>query len=198
MKKLLFINSSTNNNKSRTYALSKFFISKLIDKFEVKEIDLYDLDISPINDEFVKNRTSLQSKGDFSSSIFDLAKEFAQADLVVFSAPLWDLSFPSILKVYFEQISVCGITFDITGTGYKGLCKANRAVYISTAGGIYEENLGATYVKALMQMFGINEFTEVTALGIDIYNADLEKILESSRQKLELISKELLKTKKSV
>ena len=41
--------------------------------------------------------------------MFDLAKQFAEADEVIIAAPFWDLSFPAALKQYFEQINVLGI-----------------------------------------------------------------------------------------
>ena len=40
------------------------------------------------------------------------AKDFAEADVIVVAAPYWDLSFPSILKVFFEHINVLKLVFD--------------------------------------------------------------------------------------
>ena len=41
-----------------------------------------------------------------------LAKKIAAADRIVIAAPFWDMSFPSALKVFFENMSLFGVAFD--------------------------------------------------------------------------------------
>ena len=61
--------------------------------------------------------------------MFSLAKEFAIADTIVIAAPYYDLSFPAMLKQYFEQINVLGVTFTYSDSGIpEGLCKARRSI----------------------------------------------------------------------
>ena len=54
--------------------------------------------------ETLKKRTALIESGDYSDRMFDYAKQFASADTIVIAAPYWDLSFPALLKTYFENI----------------------------------------------------------------------------------------------
>ena len=114
--------------------------------------------------------------------MFYLANQFAKADEIIIAAPFWDLSFPAALKQYFEQINVIGVTFRYTPEGVpKGLCRAKRLTYITTAGGEYvPDEYGFGYVKALAQNFyGIRDVNLIKATGLDIVGADVEKIINS-------------------
>ncbi len=108
---------------------------------------LYELDLAPLScQETVERKRT------------DIAN--AQADEIVVAAPYWDSKFPSILKVYLEHVCVTGITFHYVGYETQGLCKAKKAVYISTAGGfVGAHHLGEEYIQTVFQaMFSIPEF----------------------------------------
>lgn len=99
------------------------------------------------------------------------------------AAPYWDMSFPAILKAYFEQINVIGVTFKYSDKGIPvGLCRAKRLTYVTTAGGpIFSDEYGFGYVKALAQGFyGINEVCLVKAEGLDEIGVDVDEILEKA------------------
>ena len=102
------------------------------------------------------------------------------------AAPYWDLSFPAVLKQYFEHICVRGITFMYNAEGIpQGLCRAHELVYITTAGGDpIPWDYGYGYVKALAESyFGIRDVRLIQAAGLDMVGADTETILaESIRQ----------------
>ena len=88
--------------------------------------------------------------------MFKYAKQFADSDTIVIAAPYWDLMFPALLKIYFEAITVTGITFKYSPEGQPiGLCKAKRLIYLTTAGGrVFDElNLGFDYSKKLATLF---------------------------------------------
>ena len=119
--------------------------------------------------------------------MFEQARLFASADKIVIAAPYWDLSFPAVLKQYIEQINVLGITFVYTPEGVpKGLCKGSELYYITTAGGDYmPEGYGFGYVKALAENFyGINDVKIIKATGLDIYGANIEKIISDTIDKI--------------
>jgi FMN-dependent NADH-azoreductase len=120
--------------------------------------------------------------------VFDLARQFSEAETIVIAAPYWDLSFPASLKQYFEQVNVVGITFRYTEEGIPvGLCKADRIFYVSTAGGGYvPEEFGFGYVKALAQgYYGIGDVQLTEAVGLDIYGADVAAIMEAAEETIE-------------
>ena len=95
----------------------------------------------------------------------------------------WDLSFPAILKAYFEQVNVLGLTFEYTDEGIpRGLCKAKKLIYVTTAGGsIISDEYGYGYVRALAQGFyGIADVCQVKAEGLDMIGADVKEILNKA------------------
>ncbi|HBE08947.1 MAG TPA: ACP phosphodiesterase, partial [Lachnospiraceae bacterium] len=123
------------------------------------------------------------AKEEWSDPMFDLARQFAAADTIVVAAPYWDLSFPAALKQYFEQINAMGITFQYTPEGTpEPLCKADKLYYVMTAGGAFvPEEYGFGYVKTLAQSFyGIGQVKLIKALGLDIYGADVEQIIDEA------------------
>ena len=147
---ILFINACV-RGESRTKRLAEKLLEKL--NRPVEEVRLEDISFPVANEDFLGMRDRLVSEGSFDNPVFDLARQFSEAETIVIAAPYWDLSFPASLKQYFEQVNVVGITFRYTEEGIpEGLCKADRIFYVSTAGGIYvPTEFGFGYVKALAQ-----------------------------------------------
>ena len=112
MAKILFINACVREN-SRTLELSKYVLSKL--NGDIEEVKLFDLNILPLDKKGLEIRENAVITKDFSSNYFTLAKQFANANTIVIAAPYWDLSFPAVLKSYFENITVNGLTFAYGG-----------------------------------------------------------------------------------
>ena len=175
---ILCVDASVRND-SRTKRLADAVLSKL--NGPVEYVKLKDIAF-PVSDEsFLKKRDELIASGAFDDDSFILARQFADADTIVIVAPYWDLSFPASLKQYIETINVLGITFEYTADGYpRGLCKADRLYYVMTAGGNYvPEEYGYGYIRDLAQSFyGIKDVELIKAVGLDIFGADPEKIIE--------------------
>ena len=184
---ILFINACPRKD-SRTKNLADYLLSKFNDN--VQERNLTKTTLSPLSEEMLERRTELANKKDFNHPIFDLAKEFAAADTIVIAAPFWDLSFPSILKIYIENINVVGITFAYNKDGTPcGLCKAKKLYYVTTAGGsIFNEAFGYGYIKELAQKFYyIPEIHCIKAENLDIENANVEQILHDTKRYIDTI-----------
>ena len=92
------------------------------------------------------------------------------------AAPFWDLSFPALLKIYIENVSVDGITFKSTAEGLKGLCRGTELVFLTTRGGIYSEGndweQGVPYLAAIQKFFGFDRFHAIAADGLDVQGFD--------------------------
>lgn len=187
--KTLLVNACTRGEASRTYQLAQAYLGDT----PYEEVKLTDLNLVPYNQEMVEKRTQLQLAGDFSDPLFDLAKQFADADEIVIAAPYWDLSFPSMLKVYVEHITVNGIVFHYTEEGRpEGLCGAKRLIYIMTAGGPgSSQNYGYEYFQGLAQMFGIHDTYCVSADMLDVVGMDAAKILADACDRARKLNAEL-------
>lgn len=137
---------------------------------DIQIVELGKLGLTPLDGEALRERDNLIRAQDFGSEQFLLARQFRDADEVLIAAPFWDLSFPSLLKVYLEQIMVNGLTFGYDEQGRcHGFCRAERLLYFSTCGGFYgERHLGYEYVKALGAMLGIPLCVPFILEGLDI------------------------------
>ena len=183
-KQILYVNACV-RKESRTKRLADKLLSKLGEPYE--ELCLEKIAFPIVNEEYLNKRDQLISAGDFQNPAFDLARQFSEAKTIVIAAPYWDLSFPSMLKLYLEQINVVGITFKYSEEGVPvALCKANRLFYVTTAGGLYvPEDYGFGYVKALAQNFyGIQDVRKIEAVGFDIYGANVNSIMKDAEDTL--------------
>ena len=90
--------------------------------------------------------------------------------------------FPSILKVYIENIYAIGIvtTYDSAGLPV-GLCKASELIYVTSAGGQYIPDFSYSYIEALSKrIFGIPKTRLIKAEMLDVAGADAEQILAAA------------------
>lgn len=181
---VLYVNSCVRKN-SRTDLLSKVLLKKLGGNYE--EIKLEHAGLKPIDETFINRRIGFASKGDFSDQMFDNAKKFKEADTIVISAPFWDMSFPSALKVFIENIYAIGLvtTYDEKGLP-KGLCRAKKLYYVSTAGGKFFPEFGYDYIKSLCNIcFGISDTELIFAEMLDVVGNDPGKIIEEKIKEIE-------------
>lgn len=166
---------------SRTKRLSDFLLRQLPGDIEI--LCLEKVSFPKVDEAFLQQRDALIASGRFDAPLFSLARQFAQAEQIVIAAPYWDLSFPAVLKQYFEQINVLGITFEYTPKGMpRPLCHAKRLFYVTTAGGTYVPmEFGFGYIQALARSFyGISDVRLIQATGLDIDGADEEQILQKA------------------
>lgn len=179
----LFINVCVRDG-SRTEELAKFFLDGFCD--DVHEIKLRNEKIQPLDRESLMLRDRLVAERVTDHPMLKYAKEFAAADTIVIAAPFWDLSFPSLLKIYLEAISVCGITFCYENNAPRGLCRAERLFYITTAGGPVFSDFGFSYAKELAETFyGIEQTKCFRAEGLDIVGADIDGIMAMAKSEIE-------------
>lgn len=175
---ILFINACI-RPESRTAELSRHLLDRL--DGEITEIDLYKERPFPLCNKGIKKR----ALHDISGEEFEYARQFSKADVIVIGAPFWDLSFPAVLKLYFENVTVSGITFEYSEKGHPvGKCKAKKLYYITTSGGyIGNNNFGFDYVKALAEnFFGIHDISFYSAEGLDLFDADIKSIMDEAKE----------------
>ena len=141
MPTLLFVNACVRGKDSRTLVLAEQLLERIREAnskdlaFQIEEIRLSTESLLPLNYERLERREELLVHGQFHDTMFDYANAVAQADMLVIAAPYWNMSFPSMLKIFFEAASVEGITFAYADDGIPiGLCQAQDMYYVTTSG----------------------------------------------------------------
>ena len=180
---ILYINCCV-RKESRTDKLAK----AVLEKFgKYNELFLPAEDIKPLTEETLEKRTALLASGAFNDSMFRYARQFAEADKIVISAPFWDGSFPSLLKVYIENIYAVGIVSRYGADGMPiGMCRADELIYVTTAGGPYISDFSYGYIKAIAETcFGIKKTRLIKAEMLDIEGMDAEKILSDTIDRIQ-------------
>lgn len=185
MKKILFINACVRPG-SRTYLLAREVLKRLDGKTE--EVKLCDENICPLDWEQLEKRDRLIMQKNFSDPLFKYANQFVEADEILIAAPCWDLAFPSVLRVYFEHITITGLTFEYSPEGVPtGLCNAGRIIYVATSGDPFAgQRHGYDYIKDLANSFyGIPDVMCFKAENLDIKGADVNGIIQKAIQDIE-------------
>ena len=200
MSELLFVNSCVRGERSRTLALARHFLSAYIKshpEVRVTERNLMEDRLEPQYPEVLDRRDALWSAGKLDDPSFDAAWQFAEADKIVIAAPFWDLSYPAILKIYLERISVTNITFGYDADGNSvGLSRAEKLLLITTRGGNFSlpetewMESGARHLKALCAMYGIPDFRLLCAEGLDDVRNDKEALLTAALERAAALAEE--------
>ena len=177
--KLLFINACVRRDRSRTLRLARAVVDQY-PEHEVEELVLEEMGLRPLDSAFLDKRDALISAGDYDDPIFDLAKKFAEADIIVMATPYWEDCFSSYVKIFMEHAAALGIVFRYSQEGMPvGLCKAKRLYYVTTRGGSIpdEDDLGYAVYRSICRTYGIKECRIVSASGLDIVGNDAGTIM---------------------
>ncbi len=186
---LLYIDSTVRPaGVSRTARLGEEFLRGYREAHpdaEVRVRCLPEMGLKPHTWESLQQRDALLAAGQESDARFELAREFAEADTLVMAAPFWDLSFPAYLKLYFENVSCCGITFGFDGNRMFGRCRCRKVLFLTTRGGVFsgvdsDMEQAMPQLRAYSKMFGLGEVDIVFAEGIDLDTCDGDALLQAA------------------
>lgn len=192
MAKVLYITAHPHDDtQSYSMAVGKSFIDtykEVNPNDEVVHLDLYREHIPQIDADVFSGWGKLQSGQEFDElsasekekvqRLNELSDEFIAADKYVFVTPLWNFSFPPVMKAYLDSVSVAGKAFKYTENGPVGLLTDKKAIHIQARGGVYSEGpaaemeMGHRYFSVMMQFYGVPEFD---GLFVEGHNAMPEK-----------------------
>lgn len=167
MKKLVVIDACVRQSDSRTLRIAEPIIDALAKRYKITRYDLPEMDIVPLNPGLFAER----SEGEIPAWAKEAAEAIAGADRILIAAPFWDMSFPAVLKCFFEQVSLFDITFTDNGKTCVGLCRSPKVLFITTRGmdiptGSYLDQ-GTPYLRALGLLWNLGEMTV-----LDVHNTD--------------------------
>lgn len=189
MARLLYIKANPKGTQdSLTLTLSDFFISeyqKTHPQDIVEVLDLYRT-IMPIMD---YERLALYNQGN-ELEIRQVAEQFKSFDKCVIAAPVWNHSFPAMLKIYLDNIIYRHVTFGYQNGQVVGLCSNMKVVTISTSGQSYEGaraslNHHQSQIEASLSLAGITQVNFISLLGRNAYSPEqLEEKISNLKQEM--------------
>ncbi|MCO4330602.1 FMN-dependent NADH-azoreductase [Staphylococcus hyicus] len=182
MSKLLFITAHPLNELvSNSMAVGQAFIESYKNHHpedDVIHIDLFETYVPHLDgDVFTawgkrQNGDTLSKEEEAKiSRLNELSEQFVDADKYVFVTPMWNLSFPPVVKAYIDAVAVAGKTFKYTSDGPVGLLTNKKALHIQSRGGYYTEapanamEFGDRYLHSIMTFFGIPSYDTVIIEG---------------------------------
>jgi FMN-dependent NADH-azoreductase len=180
MKRLFYIDSCLRSG-SKTKRIADALIYRLSDKYEVDTIRLSEYDFPVVKNDILNER----SNGYVPEEYVQIARKIAAADRLVISAPFWDMSFPSALKVFLENMSLFNVTFASNEKECYGLCKAEKVLYITTRGMNIktgdEMEQATPYIKAVSKLWGLGELHVIAAENMDYStNEQIEEKIQNA------------------
>ena len=186
MRTLLLVNANVNRETSRTERLTRALLDRLLaaePDLEVEELVLEDLDIAPLDSELLSRRYALIEDGDTEADDFEFARQFRDADVVVFSVTYWLFTYPAKFKAYLEAIDVIGIAYHFCPDGtIESFCRATDLYYVTTSGyQLDDRNFGFESVKTFAQMeCHIPNVRLVAAEGLDVVPGNAPRLVDEA------------------
>ncbi|EHR1327199.1 TPA: NAD(P)H-dependent oxidoreductase [Clostridium perfringens] len=197
MSKVLYIKANIKNEgESRTFKVSDSFVEeykKNNPNDEIITLDLYKENIDFLRADDLGKLFGPKDEESKNNSILKYAYQFADADKYIIAAPMWNLSFPAILKAYIDYVSVSGITFKYTAEGPVGLLNNKKAVHIVSRGGGYDNSpyeMGDRYLRTILGFFGIKDIETIAIDNLDVIGVNVkEKVKEGIEKAISLAKK---------
>ncbi|WP_440603607.1 FMN-dependent NADH-azoreductase [Bacillus sp. GB_SG_008] len=121
---------------------------------------------------------------------------FMHADKYVFVTPMWNLSYPPVVKAYLDNLSIAGKTFKYTENGPVGLLEGKKALHIQATGGIYAEgpyaamDFGRNHLKAMLNFMGVTDVEYIAVEGMSANPAQAPEIKEQAIEKARELAKQ--------
>lgn len=196
MSKVLYIKANIKNEgESRTFKVSDSFVEEYKrnnPEDEIITLDLYKENIDFLRADDLGKLFGPKDEESKNSSILKYAYEFAAADKYIIAAPMWNLSFPAILKAYIDYVSVSGITFKYTAEGPVGLLNNKKAVHIVSRGGAYDNSqyeMGDRYLRTILGFFGIKDMETIAIDNLDVIGVNVEEKVKEGIEKATSLAK---------
>ncbi len=172
---------------------------------QVIELDLFKSDIPEIDADVLTGWGKLQQGGSFDDltasekakvvRLNELVEQFVAADKYVFVTPMWNLSFPPVLKAYIDSICVAGKTFRYTEQGPQGLMGGKPAIHIQARGGFYSEGpatefeFGDRYLRGILAFVGITDATTLPIEGMAAVPHEADRIKSEAIEQAKQLAK---------
>lgn len=156
---------------------------------EVVHLDLYRMNIPQLDADILNGWDKLKSGTSFEQltlaeqtkigRINELVDQFVAADKYIFVNPIWNYSYPPVMKAYLDTICITGKTFKYHPDGSRtGLLGDKKAVHIQASGSVLSPGsntinegfeMGHRHLKVIMDFVGLTDFQSIFVEGIAEY-----------------------------
>ncbi|MAW91334.1 MAG: FMN-dependent NADH-azoreductase [Altererythrobacter sp.] len=197
MSNILYITASIRGDESVSRSLGQKLVDKLAKRQNATVVtrDLAKNDLPYIDaDRFAAN---LAPYADRSTEQHELAKiadelieELQQADIIVFSVPVYNFSVPATVKAWADLVARAGTTFRYTENGPEGLLTGKKVYLTAATGGTpigSEVDFMSPWLKFFLGFLGMNDVEIVAADGI-MGEGGEEKIAEAHEKVEQLVA----------
>ncbi|HEK1721403.1 TPA: NAD(P)H-dependent oxidoreductase, partial [Proteus mirabilis] len=186
MKEILFIQSSINGANSQTKRMLNYFEhcwiknqkNTLIIKRDLVKTPLPIMDeeifsayySTPLIQQSEKQKKAIEISN-------ELIDEIKRSELIVITAPMYNLSISSQLKNYFDLIIRAGLTFSYINNERVGLLKNKKALILTSQGGLkYNDNIDYinNYLRDILNFVGIEDSTFIGVEGVAMNPDNIE------------------------
>ncbi|MBF0543102.1 MAG: NAD(P)H-dependent oxidoreductase [Candidatus Riflebacteria bacterium] len=184
MNRILHLIASPRGESSRTLALSKVLITRMLDKFPsaiLDEFNVFSEHLPEMAHDTISGKYLLMGGKKLPTELQRFWKEveahinrFLAADTIVLSVPMWNFGIPYKLKHYLDVIVQPRYLFKYSEKGVEGLAVNKKLFIVSTRGGDYSENSPVRgmdfvepYLKAVFGFIGISNFEIINAQPLD-------------------------------
>jgi FMN-dependent NADH-azoreductase len=122
----------------------------------------------------------------------ELSDQFLNADKYIFAAPMWNLSYPPMVKAYVDDaVVVQGKTFAYIEKGPVPLLKGKgkKVLILEASGGQYEgtpmadHTSASVYLKEILGFVGIEDVEVITAEGMSQTPDKRDAIIDAANTK---------------
>ncbi|WP_219835068.1 NAD(P)H-dependent oxidoreductase [Paenibacillus sp. R14(2021)] len=102
----------------------------------------------------------------------ELVEQFLEADKYIFVNPVWNFSYPPVLKAYIDAFFIAGKTFRYTAEGPIGLLTDKKAFQIQASGSVLSEGgyadfeMSHRHLDAVLKFLGVPSFEAVYVEGM--------------------------------
>jgi FMN-dependent NADH-azoreductase len=195
--KILRIDSSGRHQHSVSRTLADDLVNKLTARYPQAHVMTRDVNhnLSFVDDAWIAAAYTPEAERSpeqhqvlaFSDRLVD---EFAAADLLIFSVPIYNFSIPAALKAWIDQVARIGRTFNYTSGGPHPLLPSRKTYVIVTSGGTpvgSDIDYATNYFRHVLGFLGI---ADVELIAADRLLSQGETQIQRARQRMDALVSE--------
>ncbi|MFT9817401.1 FMN-dependent NADH-azoreductase [Lysinibacillus sp. NPDC056185] len=203
MSTVLYITAHPRDEQSYSMAVGKEFMQAYRSAHpqdEVIHLDLYKMNIPHLDADVLNGWDKLKSGIAFEEltlaeqtkigRINELADQFVAADKYIFVTPIWNYSYPPVMKAYIDSFCIVGKTFKyLPDVGRIGLLGDKKALHIQASGSVLSPGsntpaegfeMGHSHLKVIMEFVGITDFKGIFVEGMAEYPEQASQLKEKA------------------